>query len=119
MNLIMENAVAKLAQVSENRNDLWQWSAKADGTIFPDIATHNDFTVLVGLAADRADMMFYVVPTRVLDKWLKDEFANWLATPGKKGQQRSAANKKRHLLLKQFGAKLEPYREGWETLWSE
>lgn len=97
--------------------DIWQWSAKKDGTIFPGLTPRNDFTVLVGLAEARADMLFYVVPTPVLDKWLRDDHEEWLRTPGKKGQKHSPDNRKRHLSLSKFGKALEPYREAWTGPW--
>lgn len=96
----------------------WQWVVKKDGTIFRNLGGKADFTVLVNLAPSRADLRFWVVPTRVVDKWLRDDFDTWLATPGAKGQQRSAANTKRHINYPRFEKRLKPYREAWDTLWT-
>ncbi len=95
----------------------WQWVAKKDGTIFRNLAQGDDFTVLVNLAPNRADLSFWIVPTKLLDQWLRDDFATWLATPGAKGQQRSAANKKRHINYPRFEERLRPFREAWDSLW--
>lgn len=98
---------------------IWQWSANAaDGTIFPQLSKHGDFTVLVNLATDRRDLAFYIVPTPLIDEWLRRDFENWLRTPGKKGQQRSAANRKRHLPMHVFDKEWQHYRENWDVLWS-
>ena len=97
----------------------WQWVVKKDGAIFRSLCAHADFIVLVNLAGDRTNLGFWIVPTRVVDKWLRDDFANWLATPGAKGQQRSAANTKRHLNFPRFEERLGPFREAWNSLWDD
>lgn len=95
----------------------WQWGIKKDGCIFRNLGGKDDFTILVNLAPDRADLAFWIVPTLILDQWLRDDFATWLATPGAKGQQRSADNAKRHINFPRFEQRLIPFRENWDSLW--
>ncbi len=96
----------------------WQWVAKKDGSIFAELSDENDFTTLVNLALDRANLAFFIVPTTILNNWLITDFQEWLVTPGKGGRLHSASNSKRHLEYSRFTQHLEPYRENWEILWS-
>jgi hypothetical protein len=49
---------------------------------------------------------------------LNNEYKRWVATPGKKGQQRNVENKQRHLSHKKFANKLDKqYRDNWELIW--
>jgi len=96
----------------------WQWNAKEDGTIFRMLGSgDDDFTVLVDLTTARQELSFWICPTAVVDTWLRDDFAQWLATPGAKGQQRSASNRKRHISYPRFRERLRPYHEAWDGLW--
>jgi len=95
--------------------DIWQWAVGKSGNIFRDISDFGDFTILVNLAQSNRDLAFYVVPTAKLDSWLQADFARWLATPGKRGQQRSSKNPKRTLSFKK--AVLVQYRDNWDQLW--
>lgn len=97
--------------------DVWQWVAKKDGTIFRALSDECDFSVLVNLAMESNDLRFYVVPTATVDKWLKDDFANWLDTPGKNGRAHSPANTKRHLSEKKRSVDLARYLGAWDLLW--
>jgi hypothetical protein len=98
--------------------DIWQWNAKKDGTIFPfQTERGSDFTVLVNLSKVRSQLAFWIVPTNSLDGWLKQDFAEWLATPGAKGQQRNEKSSKRHLAFTKYEKHLEPFRENWDILW--
>jgi len=97
--------------------DVWQWVAKADGTIFRDLAKSGDFTVLVNLTQESRDMEFFIVPTRVINQWLRADFEYWVKTPGKNGRPHDPSNKKRNLYYPTFQERLKPYSGNWDSLW--
>jgi hypothetical protein len=75
---------------------LFQWNAKTNGDIFLEMTQQHDFCLLVDIPEDRdASPIYYVVPTAVIDKWLRDDFHQWATTPGAKGQQRATDNSRR------------------------
>ena len=94
--------------------DAWQWNAKEDGSIFRNLSKKNDFTVMVNLTQDTRDLRFYVMPTIILDRWLKKDFKQWVKTPGAKGQKRDERNKKRNILFSRYKTRLN---EDWQILW--
>ncbi len=96
----------------------WQWMAKTDGAIFPDLSDRDDFVILVDLARETKDTSFYVVPTLVLNALLKDIYHTWLKTPGKHGQPHNPT-RKRNLNQKAYADKLAEYADRWEVLWEE
>jgi len=104
---------------------VFQWNAKRSGDIFLEIAPQRDFCVLVDIPVDDdASPIYYVVPTPVIDKWLKDDFETWVNTPGAKGQQRAKGNKRRvfyaddetEKLGHGYRQKLERYKAAWRLL---
>ena len=106
-------------------SDAFQWSAKANGEIFLELANKSDFCVLVDLPEDMdLGPTYYIVPTPVIDKWLRDDFQTWVTTPGAKGQQRAKENKQRIIHLDGNPARLGygyrerfvPYKAAWDTL---
>jgi len=102
---------------------VFQWNAKTDGTIFPEIGAH-DFCILVDIPASHDDFpTFYIVPTSILRDWLDADFKTWLKTPGKIKAQHSADNKRRLFYLDDsdgtahgYRIKLEKYRASWKIL---
>ena len=121
-------------KTKSGKYDTWQWLAKNDNqdgtkkTIFPyldlspskaDSAQCDDFTVLVDMTEDHREMSFYIVPTWLLNKWLVEIFMKWVSTPGAKGQQRDASNRKRTIGLKDYGNELAKYRDNWDCLWED
>ena len=104
---------------------LFQWNAKPNGDIFLEITERHDFCVLVDIPEDEcANPSYYVVPTPVIDKWLRDDFTAWVTTPGAKGQQRAADNTRRIFYVDDeagkpshgYRRKLAPYRGAWKLL---
>ncbi len=81
-----------------------------------DDVQEDDFVVVVvlGELTERPD--FFVVPTREVEKWVQERWADWVDTPGAKGQQRSLTNRQRHLGT-DYACEYEPYRDAWEQLW--
>lgn len=95
----------------------WQWVVKKDGSIFRSLSDQGDFTVLVNLAMDNEDLRFYIVPTVVVEGWLKADFEKWLRTPGKLGRPHDASNLKRNLNEKTWLEELLIYLNKWDILW--
>jgi hypothetical protein len=104
---------------------LFQWNAKPNGSIFLEMTEHHDFCVLVDVPDEEdGHPAYYVVPTPVIDKWLRDDFHTWVTTPGAKGQQRDADNKRRLFYVDDdasklshgYQQKLAPYKNGWRLL---
>ena len=104
---------------------LFQWNAKPNGNIFLEMTQQHDFCVLVDIPEDGdASPTYYVVPTPVVDKWLKDDFRQWVTTPGAKGQQRAEDNKRRLFYVDDdtrklghgYRQRLAAYKGGWKLL---
>jgi hypothetical protein len=72
----------------------WQWVAKEDGSIFRRLSQVGDFVVLVNLTEETRNLSFYILPTPLVDKWLKEDHERWLRTPGRGGRPHSSSNRK-------------------------
>jgi hypothetical protein len=77
----------------------------------------DDFTVLVNLAEDNADLRFYIVPTVTVDTWLNADFKKWVEAPGKLGRAHDPSNTKRNLSEKSRQEELLAYLGKWDVLW--
>jgi hypothetical protein len=104
---------------------LFQWNAKPNGGIFLEMTEQHDFCVLVDIPDDGdGSPTYYVVPTTVIDKWLRDDFTTWVATPGARGQQRAEDNKRRLFYVDDdteklghgYLQRLAPYKGAWKLL---
>lgn len=98
--------------------DIWQWSVKKDGSIFRDLQTEDDFTVLVNLTTETKDMEYFILTTSRVNDWLVADFEEWLATPGKDGQPHAVSNPKRSLPYRKYADQLARYKK-WEILWGK
>lgn len=106
---------------------VFQWNAKENGGVFLDIGRY-DFCVLVEIPALNTPNnapTYYVVPTKVVCSWLDSDFEYWVNTPGARGQQRDAKNRRRLFYLDGDPSKrargyretkLAPYRDNWAIL---
>jgi hypothetical protein len=102
---------------------IFQWNAKEDGEIFLGLGAR-DFCVLVEIPEGEAYPLFYIVPTETVRDWLIKDFSVWLSTPGARGQQRSAGNKRRLFYLdgdetklsRGYRKRLAPYLGKWSNL---
>jgi len=112
-----EQTVRIRVKTKSENYDVWQYSAKKDGSIFRDLSGKDDFSVLVHLAIDHRDMMYFVIPTLLINNWLEKDFKEWLATPGKGGRPHSPTNPKRNLKYEQYRGEIEKFRNNWENLW--
>jgi hypothetical protein len=84
-----------------------------------------DFCVLVDIPDDSdGSPTYYVVPTTVIDKRLRDDFTKWVTTPGARGQQRAEDSKRRLFYVDDVIGKMEygyrqslaPYKGAWKLL---
>jgi hypothetical protein len=85
----------------------------------------HDFCALVDIPDKEDDgPTYYIVPTHVIDKWLKDDIHIFFTKPGAKGQQRATDNRRRvcHVddhtdrLGHGYRQKLAPYKGAWHLL---
>jgi hypothetical protein len=109
-------------RVKTSRGTGFQWSAKPNGDIFLELAKKHDFCILVYLP-NEGNPIYYVVPTTVIDRWLKDDFDEWIRTPGAKGQQHEKSNRRRIFCADDatgighgYRKRLAPYRDAWNLL---
>jgi hypothetical protein len=106
---------------------VFQWNAKKTGEIFLELSAKRDFCVLVDIPAVHEGPTYYIVPTKVIDKWLRKDFTEWVNTPGAKGQQRARDNARRLFYVDSqtdklghgYLHKLAQYRDAWNLLESE
>ena len=96
---------------------VWQYSVKKDGSILRNLSKNGDFTVLVNLADETKDLKFYIVPSYLINKLLKEGFDKWLKTPGKYNRPHSPTNAKRNLSETEYSEVLNKYLSRWDVLW--
>jgi hypothetical protein len=96
------------------RWDVWQWVVKRDGAIFRDLVTDRDFVTLVNLGHIGERNEFFVVPTQLIDERLRQDFQEWLETPGAGGRPHNPENKKRHLSWLKHQSWLSQFEDDWE-----
>ena len=112
------NQTAKIRVKTKSQEyPLWQYSVKKDGSIFRDLSDDGDFTVLVDLAIETKDLKFYIVPTCRIDVWLKEDFKEWIKTPGKNNRPHALTNKKRNLSQEKHVQEINKHLNQWEKLW--
>lgn len=104
---------------------LFQWNVKPNGDIFLEMSERKDSCILVDIPEDgHAGPTYYIVPTQVIDNWLREDFTAWVTTPGARGQQRAKENKRRLFYVDDqsdelshgYLKKLEPYKRAWHLL---
>lgn len=96
--------------------DGWQWNIRKDGSVFGNLHTDDDFVVMVNLGPVGALNECFIVPTATVDRWLKEDFDDWLSRPGTRGQPRDPDNKRRVYRWSKYSNKIEQYRD-WDILW--
>ena len=95
----------------------WQWMAKKDKSIFRDLSDIDDFTILVDLADNIAEISFYIIKTIKLDEWLKKAYEEWVIAPGKKGKAHNPETSFRALSSINYKDDIESYINNWDVLW--
>lgn len=83
----------------------WMLSKKAE----KDLA-ENLFYVLVLLGQDTLLPEFYIVPRAEVAKYVRESHAEWLRTPGKKGQEHRDTN------VRQFDDPKGKFKDRWDLL---
>lgn len=100
----------RVKTMSAEKAEMWQWSVKKDGVLFPGFRAgmKDDFTVLVRIRGERERPEFYVVPTGVLYRKLKKQREEYAETHGFT----------RHVGLKyrQSLSWLKRYEDAWQIL---
>ncbi len=96
----------------------WHWMAKLNGELFRDLHSQGDFTILVNLTLETANMEYFIVPTTILNQWLIDDFSAWVATPGVNNRPHDPNNRFRDFRYKDHASQLVAYKNGWEILWA-
>jgi hypothetical protein len=99
--------------------DEWQWMTKKDGSLFRDVADGADFTVLVNLAMNTANMAYFVIPTKILEQWLIEDYQEWVRTPGRNGRPHDGTTKKRNLNGRKYASRLSSYLNNWDSIWDD
>ena len=110
------NVRVRVKTKSQEYSD-WQWAVKKDGSIFRDLSEDSDFTVLVDLAMDTKELKFYIMPTHKINEILKNDFDEWVRTPGRNGRPHDPKNKKRHLGQIRNADSLEGTLNNWDSIW--
>ncbi len=95
----------------------WKLAAKPDGAIFLDLHEKDDFTILVNLTAKIANMEFFIFPTAMLDKLIRDDFERWINTPGVRGQPHNPDNRLRVFSNNEHPEEFNVHKEQWDLLW--
>jgi hypothetical protein len=105
----------------------FEWSAKPNGDVFMQITPEHDFCVLVDIPKEGdAGPIYYVAPTPIIDKWLRDDFQKWVTTPGTRGQHRPTQSRRRIIYLDNetekpfhgYRHKLTSYKGAWKLLFA-
>jgi len=79
--------------------DSWVWVCKKDGNIFSNLYNEADFTVLVDLGDQQTPPKYYIVPTKELDRRLKEIHEWWLKQTPKRGKSHDPNSRMRRIGL--------------------
>jgi len=83
----------------------WMLSRKAEDYHAPDL-----FYVFVDLRGEKERPAFSIVPSEIVAKYVRESHAEWLATPGRNGQQH------KDTAMRLFIDKNDEYLEAWDEL---
>jgi len=92
-------------KTSQSRCRGWVLNEKCEAFVS---GTHFYAFVSLGNAGDRP--RFHIVPSRVVAKRVKESHREWLATPGRRGQQHNATT------MRLFSDESDEYLERWDLL---
>jgi len=92
-------------KTNSGSNRSWILNKKAE-----DYFADNLFYVFVNLNNGQRHPDFFIVPSKVVAKYTKEGHANWLRTPGKKGQ------KHKDTPMRKFDDPKEEYLNRWDLL---
>ena len=102
-------------------SDSWVWNCKKDGTIFTNLSSKSDFTVMVDFKDEQTSPEYYIVPTVKIDQKLKDIFEYWLKLPSKRvSRPHNPNNKMRRIGASENQQKwLSQYKGAWSLILSD
>jgi hypothetical protein len=92
-------------KTSQGKSRRWLLNAKAETYHAPDL-----FYVFVNLRDEMDRPEFFIVPSKRVAKFVRESHAEWLATPGRKGQKRNATP------MRVFIDDKDKYLEAWDEL---
>jgi hypothetical protein len=98
-------AVGIQVKTNSGSNRGWMLNRKAE-----DFYAENLFYVFVNLNHNQEHPDFFVVPSKVVAKYVKESHSVWLKTPGRKGQ------KHKDTPLRKFNDPSEKYLNRWDLL---
>lgn len=95
--------------------DCFRWSAKPDGTIFLGLAEGDeaDFVAAVSFEPNGTHDV-YLVPSRVVDRALKENHARYLAKPKRNGENRKDGSQRNLHLNERVDTPGHGYLRFWE-----
>ena len=100
------------------------YSTKKDGEIFLGLDERNksDISVLAGIK-DGNPKFFYVVPTLLIDKQIKEHHSAWMATPRRDGSKHKDSTLRQIIfddntdrISRGYKVKWKSYKNNWELL---
>ena len=94
-------------QVKTNRDEKLQWLLYETAE---DYYADNLFYVFVNLKGEGERPDYYIVPSKTVAEYAKTEHQEWLATPGRHGQQRNETT------MRVFRVQDNTYLENWNLL---
>ena len=112
-----KKTVSIRVKTKSEQYDAWQWVIKKDGDIFNYLQDEDDFSILVNLTEKTENMNYFIIPTKILNDWLIQDYEEWIRTPGRGGRPHSPDNKKRNLERNKYDVKLKDYENNWNILW--
>ena len=108
--------------------NFFEWNAKPNGDVFLQLTQQHDFCVLVDIPEDgNAGPIYYVVPTHVVDKWIRDDFQIWATKPKSESRQKAKNNRRRVFYVDDeteklhhgYRQKLASYTGAWKQLFTD
>lgn len=94
-------------QVKTNQRSRKAWVLSSKGEEFH---ARNLYYILVNMIGLNELPQFYIVPSKVVAKSIRDGHANWLKTPGRKGQAHNDTN------MRLFTDLNDKYLDRWDLL---
>ncbi len=96
---------------------VWQWMEKrSDRLLFRNIQETDDFCILVDLKSPGEAPSFFVIPTHVIDRFMREKRLAWLSAPGRGGRPHDPESRHHALDETRHQAFLRQYDGKWSLL---